>query len=229
VPRLLPEETAALSASPIQDVVENFLVAGRSVDAHGFVADPPPGSEVLLRELEPRELELLAPRLIGLGVGLHAAEDQLAAGYGAACLVNAHSPTLPTALLVETVERLRLPGDRVVLGPPSDGGYYLIGLKHPHPRLFQNIDWSAERVFGQTVERAATLGLAIETLPLWYDVDDPASLRWLCDEVLFGRRSPLFAGEGYSAPRVARLLRRLAASDAAARLGVDRLTDEGVP
>jgi uncharacterized protein len=230
VPPLLSEEAAALSASSIQDVVENFLVAGRSVNAHGYVAYSPPGSELLFRELVPPEIELLAPRRIGLGFSLlHAAEELLAAGYGAACLVNADSPTLPTALLVETVERLRLPGDRVVLGPASDGGYYLIGLKRPHAPLFQNIDWSTERVFGQTVERATSLGLAVETLAPWYDVDDPASLRWLCDEVLLGRRSPRFAGEGYPAPQVARLLRRLAASDAAARLGVDRITDEVVP
>jgi uncharacterized protein len=230
VPPLLPEEAAALSAASILDVVENFLAAGRSVDAHGYVAYSPPGSEVLFREFVPPEIELLAPRRIGLGFSLlHAAEDLLAAGYGAACLVNADSPTLPTALLVETAEKLRLPGDRVVLGPASDGGYYLIGLKHPHPQLFQNIDWSTERVFRQTLERATSLGLAVETLPLWYDVDDPTSLRWLCDEVLFGRRSPVFTGEGYPAPQVGGLLRRLAASDAAARLGVDRLTDEVVP
>jgi rSAM/selenodomain-associated transferase 1 len=230
VPPLLPEEAAALSASSIGDVAENFLAAGRSVPAHGYVAYSPAGSEALFRALVPPEIGLLAPRRAGLAASLlHAAEDLLAAGYGAACLVNADSPTLPTAVLVEAAETLRRPGDRVVLGPASDGGYYLIGLKRAHAPLFHDIAWSTERVFRQTVARAAGLTLPVATLPLWYDVDDPMSLRWLCDEVLYGRRSLPFAAEGYAAPRVARLLRRLAASDAAARLGLDRLTGEVAP
>lgn len=230
VPPLLSEEAAALSAASIQDVAENFLAAGHRVKARGYVAYSPPGSEALFRELVPTQIKLLRPRAIGLGHSLlHATEDLLAAGYGAVCLVNADSPTLPTAFLVEAAETLRLPGDRVVLGPAWDGGYYLIGLKFPHRHLFENIDWSTERVVQQTLERAARLGLAVATLPLWYDVDDSTSLRWLCDEVLFGCRSPLFVGEGYDAPRVTHLLRRLAASDAAVRLGVDRDIDKVVP
>ncbi|MGH7014787.1 MAG: TIGR04282 family arsenosugar biosynthesis glycosyltransferase [Stellaceae bacterium] len=230
VPPLLPEEAAELSACSIQDVVENFLGAGRAVKSRGYVAYSPPGSEALFRELVPPEIELLAPRRIGLGHSLlHAAEDLLALGYGAACLVNADSPTLPSALLIEAAERLHAPGDRVVLGPACDGGYYLIGLKQPHRHLFHDIDWSTERVFRQTVKRATSLGLAVAVLPTWYDVDDPASLAWLCDEVLFGRCPADFTGEGYAAQHVARLLRRLAASDAAARLGIERRTEEVAP
>ena len=230
VPPLFPEEAAALSAASIQDVVENFLAAGRRVKVRGYVAYSPAGSEALFRELVPPQIELLPPRRIGLGHSLlDSTHDLLAAGYGAVCLVNADSPTLPTAFLVEAADTLRLPGDRVVLGPASDGGYYLIGLKSAHRHLFENIDWSTERVTRQTVERAASLGLAVATLPLWYDVDDATSLRWLCDEVLFGRRSPLFAGDGYAAPRVARLVRGLAASEAAMRLGVDRHIDKVAP
>jgi hypothetical protein len=70
VPPLLSEEAAALSETSIQDVADNFLVAGRRVNAYGYVAHSPPGSEVLFRELVPPEIELLAPRLIGLGCGL---------------------------------------------------------------------------------------------------------------------------------------------------------------
>lgn len=227
VPPLLPEEAAALSACSIQDVVEDFLVAGRTVKARGYVAYSPRGSEALFRDLMPPEIHLLAPRRIGLGHSLlDAAEDLLAFGYGAACLVNADSPTLPPSFLVQAAETLHIPGERVVLGPACDGGYYLIGLKQPHRHLFHDIDWSTERVFRQTVDRAASLGLPVVVLPTWYDVDDPVSLRWLCDELLFGR-SPRFAGEGYVAPHVARLLRRLAASDAATRLGIDQQA-EGV-
>lgn len=229
VPPLFPDEAAALSSASIRDVVENFLVAGRRVKVRGYVAYSPPGSETLFEELVPPQIELLAPRRTGLAHSLlDAVEDLLAAGYGAVCLVNADSPTLPTAFLVEAVETLRRPGDRVVLGPAWDGGYYLIGLKRPHSHLFENIDWSTERVTRQTLERAASLSLAVATLPLWYDVDDSTSLRWLCDELLFGRHSSLFAGDCYAAPRVTRLLRELATSDAAVRLGVDHYIDKAL-
>ena len=58
----------------------------------------------------------------------------------------------------------------------DDGGYYLIGIKRLHHRLFEQIDWSTERVFAQTLERAREIGLETELLPTWYDVDDAATL-----------------------------------------------------
>ena len=64
----------------------------------------------------------------------------------------------------------------MVLGGSDDGGYYLIGLKRLHHQVFEQIDWSTERVFAQTLERAREIGLATELLPTWYDVDDAATL-----------------------------------------------------
>ena len=87
-------------------------------------------------------------------------------------MLNSDSPTLPTALLSETAEALARPGDRAVLGPSSDGGYYLLGLKTAHRRLFEDIAWSTERVAEQTLERAREIGLEVYRLPVWYDVDD---------------------------------------------------------
>jgi glycosyltransferase A (GT-A) superfamily protein (DUF2064 family) len=155
----------------------------------------------------PKSIRLLPPRQIGLGASLrHASEDLLAAGYGAVCLVNADSPNLPTAFLVEAVRTLQKTGDRVVLGPAEDGGYYLIGLKRPHRRIFEEIAWSTELVFGQTLERATELGLETATLPCWYDVDDVESLQRLTKEVLGAG-----AAGAYAAPHTASVLRDLVA------------------
>ncbi|MEO0407521.1 MAG: TIGR04283 family arsenosugar biosynthesis glycosyltransferase [Cyanobacteria bacterium P01_A01_bin.135] len=67
-----------------------------------------------------------------------------------------------------------------VLGPADDGGYYLIGLKkgcHANwRRLFQQIDWGSDRVFGQTQAALKALGLTYQTLPLLTDVDYPTDL-----------------------------------------------------
>src|SRR5438552_1293212 len=76
--------------------------------------------------------------------------------------------------------------DRIVLGPSDDGGYYLIGMKKLYHRLFERIDWSTERVFAQTLERAREIGLNVHVLPKFYDVDDGATLGRLCEELVGG-------------------------------------------
>ena len=98
-------------------------------------------------------------------------------------VLNSDSPTLPTALLIETAAALARPGDRAVLGPSSDGGYYLLGLKAAHRRMFEDIAWSTARVAEQTLERAREIDLDVHTLPVWYDVDDADGLRRLNAEL----------------------------------------------
>ena len=205
VPPLSEADAALLSGSFIRDVAGNIRAAARAAPIDGYVAYSPAGSEDLFLPLLPERIGLLPPRRSGLGHSLYdAAEDLLVAGYGSVCLVNADSPTLPTSVLVAAAQALAPPGDRLVLGPAEDGGYYLIGLKRAHRRLFEEIDWSTERVFRQTIDRAAELGLDTVTLDAWYDVDDVASLRHLAHEL----RSPDPAG--YAAPHTAAFLRRLA-------------------
>ena len=95
-------------------------------------------------------------------------------------MLNSDSPTLPTSLLVETAEVLARPGDRAVLGPSTDGGYYLLGLKQAHRRLFEDIDWSTEQVARADARaRRARSALTCICLPAWYDVDDAQALRQL--------------------------------------------------
>ena len=103
-------------------------------------------------------------------------------------MLNSDSPTLPTALLVEAADALARPGERAVLGPSSDGGYYLLGIKTAHRRLFEDIAWSTERVAEQTRERAHEIKLDVHLLPVWYDVDDVEGLRRLHSDVRRPRR-----------------------------------------
>jgi uncharacterized protein len=212
VPPLCAEEASLLSACFVKDIAANLLAVSESLPVDCYMAYSPPGSEAVFRNLLPRRIRMLPPRSIGLANSLpDAIEDLIAGGYEGACLVNADSPTLPTSLLVDAITSLRAPGDRVVLGPATDGGYYLIGLKHPHRHLFHEIAWSTERVYRQTAERAANIGLELVTLPAWYDVDDPASLNWLCGELFSGRRPPHCIREGYVALQTRGYLRALLA------------------
>ena len=214
VPPLRPEEAARLSVCFIRDVVANLLAASAGLGTDCFAAYSPPGSEALFQDVLPQHVRLLRPRSVGLAQSLpDAIEDLLAAGYQGACLINADSPTLPTPLLVEAMTRLSAPGDRVILGPATDGGYYLIGLKRPHRHLFHDIDWSTERVYRQTAERAASIGLELVTLPLWYDIDDAASLGWLCGELFTGRAPSRCLGDGWAASHTREYLHMLMAAE----------------
>jgi len=222
VPPLTPEEAAELNTCCLADVAANIAAAAVRAPIKGFVAYHPLGAERFFEDLLPDGFELLPPKEPTLGRSLvHAARDLLAAGYGSVCLVNADSPTLPTGLLVETVRRLQEPGDRVVLGPAADGGYYLIGLKRFHQRLFEAIDWSTERVYRQTIMRAEEIGLAVAALAEWYDVDDEATLAVLARELLAGPGADGGYRGGYAAPNTTGFLARLGATNGDVRRLID--------
>ncbi len=64
----------------------------------------------------------------------------------------------------------------VVLGPATDGGYYLLGLRQPQPELFLNKEWSTASVLADTVADAKRLGRSVALLPELHDVDTAADL-----------------------------------------------------
>jgi rSAM/selenodomain-associated transferase 1 len=194
VPPLMHAEAAALSACFLRDTAENIAAAGAIEEvraaggAAGVVVFTPADAGDVFAELLPASFRLLAQRGADLTARLrHATDDLLRAGYETLCLMNADSPTLPQATLAAAIKELARAGDRVVLGPARDGGYYLIGLKRAHVRLFEGIEWSTERVLAQTRARAAELGLEVSLLPEWYDVDDAAALARLCAELFAAR------------------------------------------
>jgi uncharacterized protein len=65
----------------------------------------------------------------------------------------------------------------LVIGPATDGGYVLLGLKDWHLELFENIAWSTDIVLKQTLANVARQSLTIRFLPTLEDIDDAASLQ----------------------------------------------------
>jgi uncharacterized protein len=167
------ERAAALSACFLRDVAAAVELVPERLGRRGYGVYAPAGAERDLGALLPDSfgLVLVADAYFG-AVLLRAARHLLESGHDCAILINSDSPTLPPSLLVHAVEALRAPGDRVVLGPAIDGGYYLIGLKAPHDRLFEDIPWSTADVFRLTCERASEIALPAVALPVWYDIDD---------------------------------------------------------
>jgi len=135
---------------------------------------------VTLTSFIPKSYTTSPQRGGNLGERLASAFDELLAGEGeTAVIIGSDSPDLP----VQYIKRafLKLKHKDVVLGPAADGGYYLVGLRKPAPAIFEDIEWGGPVVLSRTIDRIQSQGLTLSLLPLWYDVDTPASLRLLRD------------------------------------------------
>jgi rSAM/selenodomain-associated transferase 1 len=207
-PPLTLEQSAALNICFLRDTTANIATIEGGA---GILCYTPVGDEEAFDGIAPEGFALIPQRGDGFGERLHlAAIDLFACGFGAVCLIDSDSPTIPQAALQQAVRVLSEPGDRVVLGGSDDGGYYLIGLKAAHAAVFERITWSTASVFAETVERAAEAGLELVELPLWYDVDDGATLRILAAELLDGVRPPFAKVDGFDAVSSREFLSKLA-------------------
>lgn len=194
-PLLGADRVAELSACFIRDIAATLDGLSPAVGGSRIAIYSPEGSEDALRPLLPPRWRLFFQQAATIGEVLHASTTAfLAEGHDCALVVNADSPTLPASVVEQAVAALRAPGDRAVFGPASDGGYYLIGLKRSHPRLFEDITWSTPTVLAQSLERAAGIGLPVELLPIWYDVDDAETFGVL--EAELAGTPPAFAAPG---------------------------------
>jgi hypothetical protein len=221
VPPLTNEEAAQLNRCFLQDTSAAISVCCSSLIApnpgrpivHGVAVYTPVGSESDYTDILPADFSLLPQRGKNFGERLYfAAEDLFNCGFESVCLIDSDSPTIPAENFARAVELLSLPGDYIVLGPCDDGGYYLIGLKQLHREVFEEIDWSTERVFEQTRQRATQIGVGVHELARGFDVDDHATLHRLCDE-LFGKNA-----RDNVAPQTQEFLRELMAHDGRERI-----------
>ena len=60
----------------------------------------------------------------------------------------------------------------VVIGPATDGGYYLLGMKQLHPFLFQEMPWSQPELRQLTEGAILQNGLTVERLEELTDIDE---------------------------------------------------------
>jgi len=215
VPPLTAREAAALNVCFLRDMAANIQSVSETEATSGLVVYTPAGAEATFDGVLPEEFELLVQRGSSLGERLsNATGDLLKQGYSAVCLINSDSPNLPKSILIRAIESLAMEGDRVVLGAAEDGGYYLIGLKHAHRNLFNEIAWSTSDVLARTRERAAEIDLPVELLPTWYDVDDAETLDRLCEELFLTSSS----NGAYPAPHTRAFLESIIKTEGAQRI-----------
>lgn len=96
-------------------------------------------------------------------------------------IIGSDSPNLPGSHIKEAFDKLEK--NDLVLGPAYDGGFYLIGLKKPCLEIFRGVKWSTNTVFEHTLRNASTLGKKTAILDKWYDIDEPADLMRLYNDL----------------------------------------------
>jgi len=84
-------------------------------------------------------------------------------------VIGTDCPGLEALHLTQAFERLKYRD--VVIGPATDGGYYLIGMRRHFPVLFEDIDWGTETVLRQTLQECANAGVSLSQLTPLSDVD----------------------------------------------------------
>lgn len=92
-------------------------------------------------------------------------------GYERAVLMGSDLPDLQAEIITGALGALS--EKDAVLGPASDGGYYLIGFRRDtfHPGVFEGVQWGTAEVYEGTVRALGALGIEAHMLQSWHDVD----------------------------------------------------------
>ncbi|MDE0014980.1 MAG: TIGR04282 family arsenosugar biosynthesis glycosyltransferase [Candidatus Poribacteria bacterium] len=206
VPTLSPEQAATLYTAFLTDWCAALAELS---DADLVIAYTPADAQSDLQALIGDDAIYIPQVGIDLGERLTSATQWAAEhGYTKILLVGSDSPTLPISYISQALTLLD--SRNIVIGPSTDGGYYLIGfsvetLATTIPHVFEDIAWSTAEVFQQTVARIhaaeATLGL----LPPWYDIDRAEDLAFLRAHLSAMR----LAGDSVQAVRTESLLTKL--------------------
>ena len=106
-----------------------------------------------------------------------ALENAFSSGIDSVIIIGTDCPSLNAELIAEALQKLEQ--NDLVLGPATDGGYYLIGLRRLISELFVGINWGTSEVLQKTVEIANNLKLAVAYLTPLSDIDRPEDLEIL--------------------------------------------------
>jgi uncharacterized protein len=170
--RIGPEHAAAVYRAMAEGQIRH--TAPRTGEYERILLFDPPDAGPRLAERWPGEA--LAPQADGdLGQRMaRAFAEAFAGGARRVALIGTDVPALAFEDVRDALDSLD--GHDVAIGPATDGGYYLIALKGPHPELFEGIGWSGPDVLAHTLDRASQRDLSVRVLRTIGDVDTAEDL-----------------------------------------------------
>ncbi len=162
---------------------------------------------------------------------LRAFTENFAQACGKVVIIGTDCPALDACVTHRAF--LALDDHDLVIGPASDGGYYLIGLRihaagDELSGLFQQIEWGGEHVRRDTLANAKRLGLSVGQLDVLDDIDYAEDLpAW--DRVREVQRISVIIPALNEAGNLPAVLERLAGADNLEVIVVDGGSDDGTP
>jgi len=144
----------------------------------------PPDSKSLIKKWLKQEFDYQVQTGSDLGEKMSAAfQTVFSAKFNRAVLIGSDIPDLPESHIRDAINRLKT--HDAVIGPATDGGYYLIGFRSDTflPDIFKDISWSTDTVYAKTLRNLEKCGLTVHILPQWRDVDTYADLVALADSL----------------------------------------------
>jgi len=176
--RLAAETSSAWAAEVARLFLLDTLERMSNVAARRVLAFAPVDAEPYFVEIVTGRYELVPQGDGDLGQRMAAFfTRQQENGATATVLIGTDSPTLPVAYVEQAFAALE--SADVVLGPATDGGYYLIGCGKRLPPIFAGMRWSSDRVLAETVAKLTEPDWKLAVLPPWYDVDTLTDWRML--------------------------------------------------
>ncbi len=158
-PPCTPAEAATLAAAALADTLDAALASGARRVVLALDGRPgawcPPGVEVVGQGAGPLDRRLTTA--------------WAAATSGPAVLIGMDTPQVTAADLDAALGALA--DHDAVLGPASDGGWWALGLRRPHPRAFAGVPMSRADTGARQHARLTALGLRTAPLPVRTDVD----------------------------------------------------------
>jgi rSAM/selenodomain-associated transferase 1 len=171
-------------------LLEDTMALARSLDGVATAIMTPAADVEDLRRMAEGGIQVLPQKDAGLAAGLESVFEHFCAeGSRRVVAFNSDSPHLPAAVLCQAFDALG--SCDLVVGPTHDGGYYLVGAKAPHPGLFAAGAMGTASALETLLARAQSLRLSVRSTGEFYDVDVPADLSRLADELrLAPERAP---------------------------------------
>lgn len=157
----------------VEDSLEKIRQVG---NADCFVGVSPENHSGFFNGTESSGMSLFVQQGKDLGDKMRQAfVDRFAEGYKKVVIIGSDSPSLP----VSYIEKALASEKDLVLGPSTDGGYYLIAMAGRVSEVFGGVAWGTEKVLDETLKNINEANVSLELLPVWYDVDFPEDLQFL--------------------------------------------------
>ncbi len=172
-PRLSPAQSLTLH----RQLLEYSLMQCARLDHASITLWAPGKDSRYLQTLAKRwRIALQIQRGNNLGQRMHQAIKQMACQHAEpVLLIGADCPFITPDYLQQACAALQ--EEDIVIGPANDGGFVLLGAKHPLPaRCLDGIAWGTSAVLEQTLQQMKRAGAGCYLLPALDDIDRPEDL-----------------------------------------------------